>query len=333
MGGAMNLDARQKRYVSTLACGIAAVYAEGADKPYLLQIPDYKGHVLKNAAVGTTTPRLSDADIKRLMDTRFYHNFPGIFLPFDGCAQCQTYAKDEATLSLAQSIIRYEEFEASFSRFFLSIIEQPSALMQGYSDVLLSIRHFANAKDANEERKLAYCAILCAVEQSLDTRGKLYDWAYSEQTTLEHLMHDIATKVVLGFKTTNTQNIEAQIAPSVQQFQSKYRTLCQRARGPFVACTLCKNVCLYRYDVSRLLKYPMLNERFAQEFTGEDTDEIVSKSGFFCVYVAQQLILHPETNLLQQLGLCYAAQKGAQDRFSFSEQIELGKHALAAQMS
>lgn len=267
------------------------------------------------------------------MDTRFYQEFPGIFLSFDGCAHCKKYAKDEVILSLAKSIITDDEFQASFTRFFLSIIEQKDFIMQGYSGTPRELRRKTWAKNEKEERKLAYCAVLYAVEQSLDARGKLYNWTYKEQRKLERLLHGIVTKVVLGFQNVDAKQIKSQIDPSVRQFKSEYQKLCQRAKGPFVACTLCKNVCLYRYDVSRLLKDPVQNERFAEELSGNDPDEILSKAGFFCAYVAQQLVVHTETDLVRRLGLCYAAQKSAKDGFSFSEQMELGKQTLTAQIS
>lgn len=40
-GGCMNLSETQERYLSTLRCGIAAVYAEGCEAAYLVSIPDH----------------------------------------------------------------------------------------------------------------------------------------------------------------------------------------------------------------------------------------------------------------------------------------------------
>ncbi len=41
VGGCMNLSEAQERYLSTLRCGIAAVYAEGCEAAYLVSIPDH----------------------------------------------------------------------------------------------------------------------------------------------------------------------------------------------------------------------------------------------------------------------------------------------------
>lgn len=41
VGGCMNLSETQERYLSTLRCGVAAVYAEGCEAAYLVSIPDH----------------------------------------------------------------------------------------------------------------------------------------------------------------------------------------------------------------------------------------------------------------------------------------------------
>jgi len=41
VGGCMNLSETQERYLSTLRCGVAAVYAEGCEGAYLVSIPDH----------------------------------------------------------------------------------------------------------------------------------------------------------------------------------------------------------------------------------------------------------------------------------------------------
>jgi hypothetical protein len=41
VGGCMNLSEAQERYLSTLRCGVAAVYAEGCETAYLVSIPDH----------------------------------------------------------------------------------------------------------------------------------------------------------------------------------------------------------------------------------------------------------------------------------------------------
>lgn len=57
-GGAMNLDEDQLRCVATLGKGEAAVYAEGDDRPYLVQVPLSKGRRSDEVAIviSTETP-------------------------------------------------------------------------------------------------------------------------------------------------------------------------------------------------------------------------------------------------------------------------------------
>lgn len=67
MGGAMNLDDHQMRYVATLGKGEAAVYAEGDDRPYLVHVPLSKDDKAEEAAIVVSTDvpdiRLLDADV------------------------------------------------------------------------------------------------------------------------------------------------------------------------------------------------------------------------------------------------------------------------------
>ncbi|HIE27658.1 TPA: ATP-binding protein [Candidatus Poribacteria bacterium] len=88
MGGTMNLDEAQKRYVASISCGTAAVYAEGMDSPFLVQVPNYKGNTLKRT--------LSDDVVRQQMQQRFLKHFPGLRFLSEGlslsvrsCASCE----------------------------------------------------------------------------------------------------------------------------------------------------------------------------------------------------------------------------------------------------
>ena len=67
MGGAMNLDEDQLRYVATLGKGDAAVYAEGDDRPYLVKVPLSKGGASDEmgtlVSAGTPDVRLLDKGV------------------------------------------------------------------------------------------------------------------------------------------------------------------------------------------------------------------------------------------------------------------------------
>lgn len=65
MGGAMNLDEHQLRYIATLNKGDAAVYAEGDDRAYLVHVPLSKGRKPDEVAVVIST----DVPDIRLLDT------------------------------------------------------------------------------------------------------------------------------------------------------------------------------------------------------------------------------------------------------------------------
>ena len=322
VGETMNLDDRQRRYITTLSAGRAVIYAEGADRPYLVQIPNYKEYSLKKEMK-------SESEVNSLMLANFHRRFPEVYYSFDGCSHCKSHAKNPTDVVIARSVMHDSRFQEGFSKLCLAMLEQPTGITQGYSSLRREIRRIVNAKSAEEENRLVYCAMLSAVDWFLDTRGKQYSWRYVDLSTMESLMHDIVIKLVLAHRDANDKTVDSSLNQLLRQFQDGYRNLCCRPEGVFTICSLCKSICLYRYDITQLLKDPALISRFSKVLSGDGVGNTLDRMNRFCVYVVKRLVIVNSADLIHKLGLCYAAQMGSWIGLSKPLQLQLGKKILA----
>lgn len=324
MSGTMNLDEDCERYITTLETGKAVVYAEGADKPYLIQVPNYKGNFIKK--------RFNDTEIAQRERQRFYKKFQGIFMHFAGCSECKARKDCGALRDIAKEIVDDDEFTKAFNKFFISTVINADFLTQGYSGMLRELRRIASPKNPDEERNIAYCVMLHAIDKSVEDRGRLYIWSYNDMISLQQILQDIIKTLVFSFQKVDSKKIKEWLKDNVKRFQNAYRNLCKRTRGPYPACSLCKNICLYRYDAELLLRDRFTDENFHSIFKEGTWDEILSKAGTYSAIASGKVVLSKDENTLKQVGLCYAAQKAASQHFDITDQIQLGKNVLAAKI-
>jgi hypothetical protein len=322
MGGAMNLDEAQERYVTTLPTGQAAVYAEGADRPYLIEIYNFKGTNVKG--------RVKDKQVRGAMQQfcsqPLYDLLPGYsqhiqaHQPGDG-------RPDSEVRDMAIAVINHSEFAERFSRYFLSLIEEPRQAVYGYHDLAKLTEQVVKPKP-DQEKLVALYVMVQALTNLLEDRGRRYGWFYNTVETLRHDVAAILCDIVRSFE--NRQEVldalVARHATGLQAFSQAYGQLCARAPVPYAGCAFCQAKCLYRYEVARLVKDKALERDFVGTIQNtSDDQEMWVRLAQVCQEAARRAIQVENDPAIKAVALCYAAQMGPQLNFSSASQRKMVK--------
>jgi len=322
MGGTMNLDEAQKRYVTTLRTGQAVVYAEGADKPYLIQVYNFKGTNVKG--------RVKDKQVRGAMQQfcsqPLYDPLPGYsqhiqpHQPGDGRA-------DSETRDMALAVINHSEFAERFSRYFLSLIEEPRRAVYGYHDLAQLAEQVVRPRP-DQEKPVALYVMLQALADLLEDRGRCYGWFYNTVETLRRDLAAILCDIVRDFENRQEvlDRLVARHAASLQTFSKAYKQLCARAPVPYAGCAFCQARCLYRYEVARLVKDKALERDFVGAIReASDDQEMWAKLAQVCQEAAGRAIQVENEAVIKAVALCYAAQMGPALDFSSASQRKMVK--------
>jgi len=295
MAGAMNMDEDQKRYISTLKTGRAAVYAEGEDKPILVRIPYQKGKIKE---------RIADTDLAIRYNHRSPTNSPK-------CEKCES-RRNCLGMSKIKDIASDERFRKEVDKFVISALFGGQTLRESFHSLLINV--------PMQDKQLGCCVIACGIERSVDSRGKLYFWKYDDMIELQHLLERTVEGLIHNRETTG----------AVEKFQEVYRRLCYSPGGPFPGCSLCTETCLFRYDAERLMKDEEVSENFGSVFEKGSKWEKLEKAGIYCIVAAERAIHSEDINILKKIALCLAAQISHKKGFKIGDQMELCSKVVKA---
>lgn len=326
IGQSMNMNTEQSRYLSTLGIGHASVYAEKADKPYLIEIPNFVGTVIKR--------RYSDLDIAKRYDQHIKSIYSELLFPYSGCNNCKvkefcSYYKDEA-----KELIEDKALYLTFNRLFISTLIDFRLLKQGYSEILFEIRRLLSPGYHYKEEGIMYCVMLHALEKSVTQRGRLFFWQYEEMAEIKEIFTKIIWHLIYPPEVLNNNSSENILMEINQRFVEYYKKISKKSRGPFYACSFCKDICFYRYDAMLLLSDPVTEESFNSIFSESEHswEESLHIAGKYCIFAARKLTLSRDAKVLKRVGLCYGAQKAVMHHFSIDDQNRLAKYILEANM-
>jgi len=323
MAGAMNLDDGQKRYVTTLRTGQAVVYAEGADRPYLIEVFPFKKQSVKG--------RLADRQVRGAMQIfcgqPLYEPLPGYnqyvrgLLPADGRG-----SSDVRDLALA--VLNADEFAETFNRYFLSLVLEPRQAVYGYNSLVKLADQVVKPKP-DQEKPVALYVLLQAMADLLDDRGQRYGWLYNVVEALRRDLTAILADVVANF--ANRQDaLDALVGrhgPALESFATQYRSLCAKAPIPYAGCAFCQAKCLYRYEVARLVK----DKALVRDVVGAiqnttDDQEMWARLARVCRVAAERAIQVESETAVKAAAVCYAAQISPELNFSSASQQKMVKN-------
>ena len=322
MGGTMNLKEAQKRYVTTLRTGQAVVYAEGADKPYLIEVYNFKGTSIKG--------RVKDKHVRGAMQQfcgqPLYDPLPG-YSQYLRSPQLSDARADSEIRDMALAVINHSEFAERFSRYVLSLIEEPRQAVYGYHDLAKLTEQVVKPKP-DQEKPVALYVMLQALADLLEDRGRRYAWFYNIVETLRCDVAAILCDIVRSFENRQEvlDGLVARHVAGLQTFSQGYRQLCAKAPIPYAGCAFCQSKCLYRYEVARLVKDKVLERDFVGAIQNAADDQAMwARLAEVCQEAAGRAIQVKNEAATKAVAVCYAAQVGPALDFSSASQRKMVK--------
>jgi hypothetical protein len=323
MGRAMNLDEAQSRFVTALKTGQAAVYAEGADRPYLVALPDFKGRAVR--------ARVKDAQVRQAMaavlGAPMYDPWRGLgrFLSVLGPVAGDPH--DSRLRDLGLDMVAHDQFLERFRRYTLSLLEDPRQAVYGLMELLQLVRQIKLRAD--EEKPVLLRVLFAGLDEWFDNRGRQYGWYYNVVEALRDDLAAVLADVVARYDNQQTvlDALAAEAATRLAGFIASYHQQCARNVGPFVGCIYCAARCVYRYDVAPFIADKALQREFmAIVQSVKDDQEMWQQLADASRQVAERLLIGASPDALRNVALCNTAQMGPALGFSTASQRKLAKN-------
>lgn len=297
LGETMNLNEKQKKFITTLEVGEAIAYAEGLHKSILIKIPNYK---LQMPSGGT-----SDQVVSKLMQ-RYYSSNPNILIRFENCITCSERRKNcEKIFNEVGKIVSQKPFKEAFSKLLISFIYNKELSITSYMELLFMIRQLSNVATKKDELSLIYCALTFYAESSFESRGNFYKWEYQKVEKLIESFNNIIQQLVPEYEIRKTEELESFIKPYIMKLAEEYALYCPKECLPYISCKLCLNKCMSQYEVKTLLKeYYFLSEQFdtSSENKIEDIADV-------CLRAGKIIVMSENKRALEQISFCFASHK------------------------
>jgi hypothetical protein len=300
MGGAMNLDEHQLRYLATLDKGDAAVFAEGDDRAYLVHVPLSKGKKPDEVAVMISTDvsdiRLLDTEVTdaiRILeyetalseDYRLIKEHMAAFRKQDGVREvfrstlvaCPVCTGPCVHREVARRIAAEPMVREAFARYVLTCAHRASYLRKGLAELRGHIlRHMPYP---GQDPALLTLTLRLLADDHFRFLGDAYQWQYADVERLQLLFFAALEQIMPNSEASRRVAI-GEI--DLSDFQSLYRDLCQRSFDPYPQCSrVCTHgFCLYRFQLALLVQQPWLHQRYKDAFTqigagSSDTPKII----------------------------------------------------------
>jgi hypothetical protein len=311
LAGAMAMDERQVKALTSLEVGEAAVFSGGDDAPLLVRIP------LVKDPLSPTPP--SDARVQEHMaQWRESGTFDELFHAQPFCAEtCATPAACEAARRLADD----EYVQRTVSRTVLSMIDEVSALDRLWVDLTVVVR--ARRPVTVPEGDLLRAFAGHGSDWYATRRGAQGVWSYADTAQFRDQL-----RAALLSKLDGTGEAPVQLLAALQA--TAYR-LHAREFDPYPAChAVCTQeprVCLYRSAVADLVTSGRYQSswRDADAHDAKSEDNRRRETWEVCQDAAYELVEFPDDDMpadvknetvvaARRVCLCFEQQMLAGDR-------------------
>jgi hypothetical protein len=321
MGGTMNLDDSQSRVVASLPVGQAAAYAEGADRPYRLQMVNFKDRL--------EGQRMQDAQVAQAMgevvQEALYDPVPGYgehINRIDG-------RYDPIVRDRAMKIVHHPDFPRAWARYFLSAVLEPTQAVHGYVVLLQLQRGVTGGIGPEDEQQTMLAMLLHAAAAHFEDRGRAYGWLHNVTQHLRAQFITVVTEVARGFDNDQEAltRLIGVVRPLLEAFTKLYVQQVTRRAGFFAGCVFCSRRCLYRHEVALTVADITLERDFVAIIRQTQNDQDMwRRLARMCTDVVPQVVTVDTATVARQVALCYAVQMGAQLGFSSTNQRKLVKN-------
>ena len=325
MAGAMNLDETQSRHITTLRTGVAAAFAEGSDRPYLVEMFNFKGQQVKS--------RVTDAQLTQViapeLGKSIYEPLPDYFRHFPPPAG-QPARPDSTLRDYALAVIAHPDFGEVFRRYFLSLVEDPDRAVLGYYEISKLIRRATGARlKPPYDRLTPQYVLLHAVYRLLDQRGRQIGWLYNVVSVLYRQLSDVLVDIARNYENRQDvlEHLCVQHRSALERFRQGYVQQTTQDVGPFVGCIYCRARCRYRWEIAPLINDAGLERDFLDAIrTAQNDTAVWSALAEVCGEAASRAIHGNDLLVNSNAALCFAAQMAPALGFTSATQAKLARN-------
>jgi DNA helicase HerA-like ATPase len=256
----MNMEPPQCATLATLPALQAAVFAEGDDRPVLVQFPFRK----LPPAPGAEKKAASDRIVaEHMRSVRERSAILPLFVPFTVCPEsCGTPYRhcDEA-----RRMLKSRDVRERVAAFVLALAAE-APLMHAFRRLEAYLRPRWQSGCTPES---VSCLLLRGLDWYLEYFGRSDSWPYARVVE----MRDQLAPPLVKLPRLSTSDDFAAIAPAITAFRTVHRNLCRQNMNAFAACPrICTDgSCLYRYHVVLLAADPRLVGLFQAALTSAAT--------------------------------------------------------------
>ncbi|HEY9754395.1 MAG TPA: hypothetical protein V6C97_04485 [Oculatellaceae cyanobacterium] len=284
MGGAMNLDDIQKRHVTALGQGRALVYAEKMEQPYHLQIMFDK----TKEVPPPETPEESDNVVREAMKGL---NIVATFDRHLGCKFC-LHRCDSQILDTAVLVADDPLFRLVYNRYLLSTLKDLTQLVHFRAQIIHEIQRVIGGRARSGNiTGITWCVLTQATERYFERKGEENYWYY-DQVREQHMRW--LNLLRPAFQPTEVnRRLDISI---LKQWRDDFLELHKRDQGPLPTCGPCTSKCLYRFEVSEVVRDPKIKFDFNSSINRKDTPASDS-AAWFCRLLTERLIGQGDVDL------------------------------------
>jgi DNA helicase HerA-like ATPase len=316
LGQTMNLSSAQTTHLSTLAPGMASIYAEGDDHAYLVRVTNYKERL--------TT--LSDEQLSRLSASYASvapYQVVQDFAEF-GIPSASFGGPDAALLQAAYKLLDAERSRQLWGTIVLRTLYNRTKLLDLLTNWMA--RHieeeFPQLSYIHRQDELLRLVIVLGCAETLQARGASAGWPYP-------LVDIMRRRLTFGLLKLLDSGNYAQAEADLVAFAHLYQKHLRRQRGPYAGCVHCQEKCLYRWDAQQAVnakdrRWIVDDLRSASYKRPEDRYDAILKAitdGMARLWLASP---NGQTKEAVSIGYCAALQVTAQAGFVEYEQGLVG---------
>lgn len=306
MGGAMNLDDIQKRHVTALGQGRAIVYAEKMEQPFHLAIMFDK----TKEVPPPRTPEESDEVVRQAMKGL---DIVGKFDRHLGCRFC-LHRCDSTILDTAQPVADDTLFRQVYNRYILSTLKDLTQLVHFRAQIIHEIQRVIGGRARTGNiTGITWCVLTQATERYFERKGEENYWFY-DQVREQHMRW--LNLLRPAFQPTEVnRKLDINV---LRQWRDDFIELHKRDQGPLPTCGPCTSKCLYRFEVSEVVRDPKIKFDFNSSINRKDTPASDS-AAWFCRLLTERLVSQGDVDL----AYCLAAHLIKDQQLSTDAQLVL----------
>ena len=295
VGGTMNIDDQQSRYLTTLEPGNGVAYTEGSNKPTLLK---FEKNPLKDLF-----KYVSIADVKESM-APFWESNIELLAPYFGCQNCSKLKSDKYACDYIPHLGVDQTLQQASLRLFNTLRLSKPLVYDAYSDYrLLCVRD-----PVPRNNQYFYCSLTEFVELEIEKRGDYWGWAFKSINDINVLIADILIILNNKYKDFDRKTMEKEYGKNLTTLSNIFKKLHLIENTPFPGCNFCQEKCHYRFDV--IMSTTKIDQQnFAETFMNPSIEMDVL--GKVCLNFGKKCFHYKDVRSIKGAALCFAIQQFA----------------------